>query len=247
MKIVICPLVSRDIKRAIRAIKTANNLLPVENYSFETISIINSKDESFVEEFSHWCKQNRQKYIITESNGTPSKGKNACINFFLNSGYDGLTMLDGDDIVYPTTSIQISRHLNHHHGTDIVIVKPSDQIIQNIGNAHIYDNIYATLWGTHEVSLDYKVGPAQHELFDNRHKSSNLGGHVFYSKKAAQYLKYDETQLLGEDLLLEFEMLKLHQEGKLAFWLSFASDVQLLDRTTKNNIQTEYNEERVDF
>lgn len=248
MKIVICPLVSRDIKRAKRAVKTANNLFTVQNYTFETVSIINSKNEEFITEFSSWCKENNQKYIITESNGTPAKGKNCCIDFFLNSNYDGLTMLDGDDIVYPTTSIQIARHLEHHPGTDIIIVKPSDQISNNNqGNAQISDTIYASLWGTHEVSLDYYIGPAQHELFENRHKSTNLGGHVFYSKRAASYLKYDETQLLGEDLLLEFEMLKLHQEGKIAFWLSFASDVQLLDRTSQNNIQTEYNQEKGDF
>ena len=50
-------------------------------------------------------------------------------------------------------------------------------------------------------------------------------------------IRYDEEQLLGEDLLLEFNLLKLHQESKISFWLSFASDVQMLDRTNQESIQ----------
>lgn len=249
MKILICPLVSRDMKKAQRAVETSLNLYEFPGFQFDCVPIINSKNQQFIDEFSSWCKKNSIIFEITESNGTPSKGKNSCIDFFKSTQYDGLCMLDGDDMFYPTASIQIARHLQHHPYTDIIIVKPSDQISNKPDNANlIRNNVYACCWGTHFVEMPFKAGVSQHEMFQDRNKASNLGGHVFYSQKACKYLKYDESQLLGEDLLLEFEMLKLHQEAKISFWLSFASDVQLLDRTDNNsNIQSEYNKEKGDY
>ena len=240
MKIAFCPLVSRDMEKAIRATNTCRNQFIPRKMDIDTVAIINSKNSDFINEFSSWCENENVKYVITESNGTPSKGKNSVLNFLKNSDYDGVSMTDGDDLVYPTGAMQIERHLMHHPGTDVLIVKPSDQVVDepNDNCKQIGENKYAVCWGMNIVNLGYKYGPDKHDIFTVGHKSArNLGGHVYYSKKAANLISYDEEQLLGEDLLLEFEMLKLHQQGKLCFWLSFASDVQMLDRTKQASIQ----------
>lgn len=242
MNIVVCPLVSRDLPKAVRSVSSALNMMPTTTHHFSVVPIVNSKNQKFIDEFSMWCESANITFQITESHGTPSKGKNECLNFFRNSSFDGMCMLDGDDMCYPSASLQIERHLNHHPNTDVLIVKPSDQIVSHECGTHIKDNIYAVCWGTNDVQMNYKYGPAKHELFENRHAASNLGGHVFYSKKLVELVSYDEQQLLGEDLLMEFEMLKLHQEGKISFWLSFATDVQFLDRTNNENIQSQKND-----
>ena len=231
------------MEKAIRATKTCINQYKTKYIQFETVAIINSQDVEFVRDYIKWCNEAKINYVITESNGTPSKGKNAVLDFLKNSDYDGVSMTDGDDLVYPTGAMQIERHLSHHPNTDVLIVKPSDQVSNYESGHKIGENKFAICWGTNVVCLGYKYGPKKHEIFETGHKAArNLGGHVFYSKKASQLIRYDEEQVLGEDLLLEFNMLKLHQQGKLCFWLSFASDVQMLDRTQQASIQITKND-----
>lgn len=243
MKIVVCPLVSRDLPKAIRAVNSIRNMIATTKVQFSVVAIINSLNEMFIKEFSEWCNQESVEYKITPSKGTPAAGKNQCLKFFRESEYDGLCMLDGDDISYPTAGLQIERHLEHHPGTDLLIVKPSDQINHSdVNSIQVADNIYACCWGSNACVLPYNYGPAEHPMFSRRECASNLGGHVFYSRKLVELIEYDEEQLLGEDLLFEFEALKLHQLGKICFWLSFATDVQFLDRTGESNIQSMRNE-----
>lgn len=87
MKILICPLFSRDIKKARRAVETSINLYEFPGFQFDCVPIINSKNQEFIDEFSSWCKDHSIRYEITESNGTPSKGKNSCIDFFKSTQY----------------------------------------------------------------------------------------------------------------------------------------------------------------
>jgi hypothetical protein len=239
MKIALCPLVSRDIEKAIRATNSCRNQIKPESIETETVAIINSLNNQFIDQYCNWCDKESVKYKITESKGTPSRGKNSVLEFLVESEYDGVSMTDGDDLFYPTGILQIERHLMHHPGTDVLIVKPSDQVTNCSENGYqIKENEYACCWGMNLVNLGYMYGPGKHDIFVKGHSSArNLGGHVFYSKKMAKLARYDEDQLLGEDLLLEFELLKLHQERKICFWLSFASDVQMLDRTMQESIQ----------
>lgn len=247
-KLVVCPLVSRDVPKAIRAVNSIRNMIATTEVEFSVVAIINSLNDNFINDFSKWCEQESVQYKITPSKGTPAAGKNQCLKFFRESKYDGMCMVDGDDLYYPTAGLQIERHLKHHPGTDLLIVKPSDQINNNSHNSvKITENAHACCWGDNVFPLPYTYGPAQHDMFANRSAAHNLGGHVFYSRKFSDSLTYDEDQLLGEDLLLEFEALKLHQDGKLCFWLSFASDVQFLDRTGESNIQAVKNETDGEF
>ena len=242
MRVVVCPLVSRDVPKAIRSVNSIRSMMPTTEVQFSVVAIINSLNNEFIDEFKTWCEQESVQYEITPSKGTPSTGKNECLKFFRKSDYDGMCMVDGDDMYYPSAGLQIERHLLHHPGTDLLIVKPSDRMDNNQDSTKITDNVYASCWGDNIFQLPYTYGPKKHDLFENRWAAHNLGGHVFYSKRFVELVEYDEEQLLGEDLLLEFRALKLHQERKICFWLSFASDVQFLDRTGDSNIQSVKND-----
>lgn len=239
---VVCPLVSRDLQRSTRAVRSCLSQRPTSSLSLHVHPVVNSLDASFVAEFTSWCHSNGVTFDVTPSNGTPSKGKNEVLKYFTASGHDGLVMLDGDDMLYPTAAQQIERHVTQHSGTDLLIVKPSDQVVSEPGDARVDVGMgrHAICWGTNTIKMGYRYGPGRHHMFDEGYSGiGNLGGHVYYSRKLAGLVGYDEGQLLGEDLLFEFECLKLHLQGKISFWLSFASDVQLLDRTKENsNVQT---------
>ena len=155
-------------------------------YNYQRIKLYHYKKQEFIDQFCKWCDEEQVKYKITESNGTPSKGKNSVLEFLSQSEFDGVSMTDGDDLFYPTGILQIERHLNHHPGTDVLIVKPSDQVVDepNDNCKQIGENKYAVCWGMNIVNLGYKYGPDKHDIFTVGHKSArNLGGHVYYSKK----------------------------------------------------------------
>lgn len=223
--------------------------MPTEYVKQHIVPIINSKNNEFIDQFAEWCENQSISYRITRSKGTPSRGKNEVLKFFRESNFDAVSMFDGDDLFYPSAAKQIERHLLHHPGTDVLITKPSDQISNNPNNGiPVAENVYACVWDNNIYSMPYKYGPGTSDIFiAGQAACRNLGGHVFYSKKAANLIQYDEDQLLGEDALIEYEMLKLHQEAKLCFWLTFATDVQFLDRAYDQNIQSMRNESDGEF
>lgn len=239
MNNVIFALVSRDVKKAARAVNSLRNMRPTNKVNFSAVAIVNSKDDAFVRDFSAWADREGVEYRVTPSRGTASGGKNECLKFFRESNYDGMGLLDGDDAFYPTAGLQIERHLLHHPGTDVIIHRPSDKVFDQPGNTvEVGENLHACCWGTNSIRTPHHAGPGRHKLFDSRNESINIGGHVFYSRKAADLIEYDEEQLLGEDLLLEFTLLQLHQEGKISFWTTFASDIKVMDRANHDNVQS---------
>jgi hypothetical protein len=71
--------------------------LPVD----ETVVVINTLDENYLNQAVNYCKEIGVEYHITESNGTPGKGKNAVQDVFLASDDEYCVQIDGDDIVTP--------------------------------------------------------------------------------------------------------------------------------------------------
>ena len=71
--------------------------LPVK----ETTVVINTKDEKYKEKAIEYCKEIGVEYFVTESNGTPGKGKNELRNIFLASEHEYCVQIDGDDMLTP--------------------------------------------------------------------------------------------------------------------------------------------------
>ena len=67
----------------------------------ETVVIINSLDPEYVEEATVFCTDNDIQYHITESDGTPSTGKNSLLDKFLESDNEYMVQVDGDDLITP--------------------------------------------------------------------------------------------------------------------------------------------------
>lgn len=244
--IALCPLVSRDLHRAIRATMSAKEQEPTSIYTFVAHPVVNSRNLEFVRDFTEWCEQNGIRYSVTSSNGTPSRGKNEVLRVARQNGYHGISLMDGDDIFYPCAGQQIERHLKHHPTSDLIINKPSDRLFSRGDERRTFlaPGQHGLLWGMSEFKLGYNYGTGHHAIFEKGHAAAtNLGHHSYYSAKTCDMLRYDEDQLLGEDFLFEFHALKQHQEGNLEFWCSMASDIAVLDRTDDNqNIQSDHND-----
>lgn len=67
----------------------------------ETVVVINTLDEKYINEAADFCASNNIEYHVTESDGTPSTGKNSLLNTFLESDNEYMVQVDGDDMITP--------------------------------------------------------------------------------------------------------------------------------------------------
>ena len=72
-------------------------VLPVK----ETTVVINTKNERYKEQATEYCEEIGVEYFITESNGTPGKGKNSVQDIFRASKHEYCVQIDGDDMLTP--------------------------------------------------------------------------------------------------------------------------------------------------
>ena len=67
----------------------------------ETVVIINTLNEEYAEIATRFCVSNSIEHYITESDGTPSTGKNSLLDKFLESDNEYMVQVDGDDYITP--------------------------------------------------------------------------------------------------------------------------------------------------
>ena len=67
----------------------------------ETVVVINTLDDDYAVEASEFCELNDIEHYVTESDGTPSTGKNSVLRLFLESDYQYMVHVDGDDLITP--------------------------------------------------------------------------------------------------------------------------------------------------
>lgn len=65
------------------------------------VIVINTTNDDYREEAEQWCIEEGIEYHITESNGTPAKGKNSLLDIFSKSDDEYMVQVDGDDFVTP--------------------------------------------------------------------------------------------------------------------------------------------------
>ena len=67
----------------------------------ETVVVINTLNEEYVETATSFCVSNNIEYHITKSDGTPATGKNSVLELFLESDNEYMVHVDGDDMITP--------------------------------------------------------------------------------------------------------------------------------------------------
>lgn len=203
-------------------------------YKKDTVIVINSLNKEYVKEAKEYCESNNLEYYITESNGTPSKGKNSVFDIFLASDNDYCVLIDGDDFL-TAHGVWFYKHLE-------TLKEPPDAVcLMNQTSLRYIDNELLALYPfsvdyAELLSLDYykdfREDGLSHEksiYFESLHKKyytkqrkysewNEINCRVtWFSKKAAKF-KFDEDVVIGEDTL---QMLRLKHEaleGRLNFY-----------------------------
>lgn len=233
LKILMVVLVSSDLSRAIRCIRTCS-LQTDHNLEFQTYVVINTKDKEFEKEMVHYCELTRVGYMITESDGTASTGKNSVFEVFdKKKEFTHLIQIDGDDFIYPTFLRHIERHLTKYPNTDVLGILPCDSIYVNYGEGfHKLNNgLYAGLWGTNYSSW-YNWIPFDVDSIFSEKNEGNLSRLMLFSRLIPNKFFYDKEQTIGEDYKIHFDLLFAHKRDEIRYWFSSASDTWVRDTTS---------------
>lgn len=102
MKFLVGILTSDDTEKLQRAIKSVGD-------GIDILVISNTLDASYAEKAQKVAEKHGCKFIETESNGTPGRGKQSVLDYFNTTEYDYLIPIDGDDYV---STVGISRIIN---------------------------------------------------------------------------------------------------------------------------------------
>jgi hypothetical protein len=246
LKILVTVLVSSDLPRAIRCIKSCEHQTG-HNLDYETYVVINTLNKEFEHDMVEYCNWVGKNYVITESDGTPSTGKNSVFEFFgKRTDFTHLVQIDGDDFLYPTFLRHIERHFTKYPNTDVIGILPCDSIYQNEGpEFHKLNNgLFAGLWGTNYSSW-YNWIPFDTDTMFIDSNRGNLSRLMLFSRKIPNKFFYDKEQILGEDYKIHFDLLFAHQRDEIIYWFTSASDTWVRD-TTSMGIQKQVSSDIVD-
>ena len=232
IKIFIAVLVSSDVLRVTRCINTCQ-LQINHNLDFELCVVINTKNDEFKNEMIQYCESSKINYVVTESDGTPSTGKNTVFTVFDKTDCTHLVQIDGDDFLYPTFLQHIERHLIKYPNTDVLGILPCDSIYINKEETfHDLDcGLYAGLWGTNYCSWDFWIPFDTDSIFTENNKG-NLARLMLFSRAIPNKFFYDPEQIIGEDYKIHFDLLFAHHRDEITYWFSTASDTWVRDTTS---------------
>lgn len=197
-----------------------------------TVVVINTLDKEYEQKAFQWCYDNKITAVITESNGKPGKGKNAVLDHFLESDYDYMVQIDGDDFLQP-------------HGVNlfnwVARNNPPDGIQLVYGNfwCSLPPEESYTLYGPKPWEDNYlpwvedNVDPAEQdhylEVYANRafYEKETIRAYnlslkwnyppdsidagdcarlIFYTRKLASSVRFREDLLIGEDALVNYQV-----------------------------------------
>jgi len=79
------------------ALKRHEKTIPKE----DLIVVINTLIDEFSTKAVEYCTTNNIEHYVTESDGSPSKGKNSVMDLFQESEHDYMVLIDGDDFLTP--------------------------------------------------------------------------------------------------------------------------------------------------
>jgi hypothetical protein len=197
-----------------------------------TTVIINTLDKEYESLVQDWCFREKINCVATESNGKPGKGKNAVLDHFLDSDYDYMVQIDGDDFLQPH-GVNLYTWVAHNDAPDGIQIVHSYSYAGGISERELFAPApwdtsfrkWATMradrfphlkamlldaWDRRAVlQRDYNVHVRQNKAWnypaDSKH-FMDCARLIFWSRKLAGAVRYDETLLIGEDTLLNFEV-----------------------------------------
>jgi len=198
----------------------------------DMVVVINSLDNEYIEKAKNYCIVKDIKYYITESNGSPSKGKNTLLDIFLESDDDYCVMIDGDDFLTPH-GVWMYKHLEtlqtppdavclvnqvslQLEDNQVCFFKPFTVDYSYLLNVSSYDTFKNYYGLSHEKSVYFdSLTTKYYEEQQKYSEGSEVHCRVTWMSKEAAKFKFDEDLIIGEDTLQMLELKHEALEGRL--------------------------------
>ena len=146
-------LTSNSMEGLVRHISPDYSNIPTS----DLVVVINTLDPEYVETASKWCEDNEIEYHVTESNGTPARGKNTLLDIFESSDNDYMVHIDGDDYLTPHGVWMYKKLAENCCAPDVVCLKNQFSIVA--------DYNYMNDAGIHPANLELNEIPTIKTLF----------------------------------------------------------------------------------
>ncbi len=231
-------LTSSSMEGLVRHISPDYSNIPTS----DLVVVINTLDPEYVKTASKWCEDNEIEYHVTESNGTPARGKKTLLDIFENSDNDYMVHIDGDDYLTPHGVWVYENLANTDSPPDAVFLWRQKGLIRkwwegegyNVENSDPFCiDFEDLLYGDQSHVNDYReaareagrlMGDIEYHIKNSRDfwkfqykYCEPLTQHcrlTFMSKKAAG-IKFPEEVVVGEDTLHYFLLKHQQNQGNL--------------------------------
>ena len=208
-----------------------------------TTVVINTLDKEYEKTASQWCWDNKINCVITESNGYPGKGKNAVLDHFLDSDYEYMVQIDGDDFMQPH-GVALYKWLSENDPPDGVQIVYSHSYAGN--STDPWNELFAPFpwdqnymaWVEEQIEEDPSRKTHLMSMYHRRdeyrthyliHRQQNCKWNyppdslnymdcarlIFYSRHLAESVRFREDLLVGEDSLLNYQVRDMAFKGDI--------------------------------
>ena len=228
----------------------------------QTEVIINTTSKQDERDLVQFCNDFDISYTVTESNGTPARGKNSVLEIFSKSSHDYCVQIDGDDYLTPHGVELYQQIAESGSAPDAICLKNqvsmtparkiSDKNLQiskfftQTGQQVDYDTLREAMLedGISEEKIKefFSYKETFHSWCDDFVEENETHSRVvFFSKKAAEY-RFREDMMIGEDTLQYYELKNAHMLGKLRMFCNDEYPVTYVYRQdTGGTVYTETN------
>jgi len=181
--------------------------------------VINSLDLDFISEAEQFCKQRNLEYTITESKGTPGRGKNSVLDIFTQSDNDYAVLIDGDDWLTPHGVYYYKKCAELENPPDVLCL--THQLCLQAGEE--VDNLLFSFFTDEPISeIIQNCKNPERQLWAGYsyyyvNQKEVMSRVVFLSRRAAKY-RFDEDMIIGEDTEHFLRLKHAHFTGDLVMY-----------------------------
>ena len=198
MNMLIALLTSRDAEKLKRCIES------VLSQTSDVVVVCNTLDFSFVEQAKVVAETYNLEFLVTESNGTPAKGKNSVLEIFRTRSYDYYMQVDADDYLAPDALIKLAKIVDENPDVDVVglvdgfVTCDGSTTTSNtfLTDGNVFE--FADVQGVNKLRLA-ELG----KLLLNNLPYNRM---LLYSNKALDTFNFDENFIGSEDIVASYKL-----------------------------------------
>lgn len=220
-------LTSDNIDNCIRAV---NSFPPHANI----VIVCNTLKNNYYKELTVHPALKDLTLVQTQSNGTPGKGKQSVIEYFLSTDFDYLIQIDGDDFLYPEGYDLVKDYVNIND-VDVLGLLNEDILIDDRLFVDWRNFDFSSITSTLNLKHPEKMEKYFRDVFSLIVQEGCVFNRIIcVSRKGAENISWNDKLPGTEDVLLSAQLKYLHLKGELTYHLLENSEIYLYNKQTNN-------------